>query len=221
MSDGWLGNPFRDLSTAALLRERECRQWDLADVDANPGGWAFAPESRAFLVFTLRQLNDELGRRKRLAGTANAPAWPAESGPEREARRAEERAEIKRRVRISALIHRTTHTYGEFELRRDNDIWCRCPLPGHDEQTPSFHFDDAAGTWYCFGCARGGDVFELARHLWGEPEFWRVAERLAEVAGIARPAPARPERPNVLTASGTAHALRVPAPRRHGFGGRR
>lgn len=221
MSNGWLGTPYRDLDTRALLRERECRHWDLTDLDANPDGWQFAPESRAYLVWLLRQINEEIGRRKQLVGKANAPEWPRESGPEAEARRAAERAEIKRRVRLSDLIHRTTHKYREFELRRDNDVWCCCPLPGHDEDTPSFHFDDQAGLFYCFGCRQGGDLFELARHLWGEPEFWRVAERLREMAGIERPAPPQPERPNVMRANGQAAVIRIPSPRRNAYAGRR
>ena len=220
MSDGWAVNPWRGFSTAALLRERECRAWDLADVDANPDGWRFAPESRAYLVASLRELNDELGRRKRLAGTANAPAWPAEASPEREAARAAERAEIKRRLRISDLIHRTTHKYDQFEIRRAGDVWCCCPLPGHDEDTPSFHFDDDAGVWHCFGCKRGGDLFELGRHLYGEAEFWRVVERLRDEAGLPRPERPQPVGPNLMRANGSAAVVRIAAPRRRGFGGR-
>jgi hypothetical protein len=43
----------------------------------------------------------------------------------------------------------------------------RCPLPGHDERTGSFHvYDDAARGWFCFGCARGGDIYTLGAELW-------------------------------------------------------
>jgi hypothetical protein len=217
MSDGWAVNPFRSLSTAALLRERECRQWDLADIDAHPEGWQFAPESRVFLVWTLRQINDELTRRKRLAGKPNAPAWPNES-PDRELERARERTEIKQRIRVSDLIHRTTHKYGEFERRRGNDVWCCCPLPGHDEDTPSFHFDDQQGLWHCFGCKRGGDLFELARHLWDEPEFWRVAERLRDLAGIERPARVQqPTQPNMVRPNGQPAIVRIASPRSRSY----
>lgn len=43
-----------------------------------------------------------------------------------------------------------------------------CPLPGHDDPEPSCHVYDAASEgWYCFGCGRGGDIYELAGELWG------------------------------------------------------
>lgn len=41
----------------------------------------------------------------------------------------------------------------------------RCPLPGHNDSTPSFWVYPASRSWYCFGCATGGDVFDLARHF--------------------------------------------------------
>lgn len=44
----------------------------------------------------------------------------------------------------------------------------RCPL--HDDQTASLHvYPDAARGWYCFGCRRGGTVYDLAAALWGRP----------------------------------------------------
>jgi hypothetical protein len=36
----------------------------------------------------------------------------------------------------------------------------RCPLPDHDDKTPSF-FVFSDGRWRCFGCSRGGDVVDL------------------------------------------------------------
>lgn len=43
-----------------------------------------------------------------------------------------------------------------------------CPLPGHDDQTPSCHvYDDPAAGWHCFGCGRGGTVYTLAALLGG------------------------------------------------------
>lgn len=221
MSDGWAENPYRALSTAALLREREVLQWNLAEIDARPEGWQFVPESRALMVYTLRRINEVIERRRRLVGKPNAPAWPNES-PDRELERARERSEIKERIRISDLIHRSTHKYGEFERRRGNDVWCCCPLPGHDEDTPSFHFDDQQGLFHCFGCKRGGDLFELARHLWDEPEFWRVAERLRDLAGIQRvERPAQPERPNVTRPNGQTQIVRIASPKRPAYGMRR
>lgn len=41
----------------------------------------------------------------------------------------------------------------------------RCPL--HDDRTPSLHvYEDPDRGWYCFGCARGGSIYDLAALLW-------------------------------------------------------
>ena len=43
-----------------------------------------------------------------------------------------------------------------------------CPLPGHDDKTPSFRLNLAEGWWKCFGCGRGGsDVITFACAYWG------------------------------------------------------
>jgi hypothetical protein len=42
-----------------------------------------------------------------------------------------------------------------------------CPLPGHDDKTPSFVVYTSTNSWFCFACLVGGDVIELARHAWG------------------------------------------------------
>jgi hypothetical protein len=37
-----------------------------------------------------------------------------------------------------------------------------CPLPDHDDSTPSFYvYADNERGWTCFGCGRGGDVVNL------------------------------------------------------------
>lgn len=187
----WDTNPWRELATGQLLRELDCRKWDLSDVDQHPERWQFAPESRAFLVESIRKINGELSRRRGLLGKKSAPAWPDQPRDPRA-----ELAEIKRRVSIIDLIHR--EVWREYERRGKHDVWLCCPLPGHDEQTPSFHINEEQQVWHCFGCGRGGDLFELARHLWGEGLFYRVADRLRGIAGLGRvvdPKPLPPQLP--------------------------
>jgi DNA primase len=57
---------------------------------------------------------------------------------------------------------------GPGGLKRVGNRWvAQCPLPGHDERTPSFTVFPETNSWYCFGaCQRGGDVIELARFAW-------------------------------------------------------
>ena len=57
----------------------------------------------------------------------------------------------------------------------------RCPL--HEDRTASLHvYPDAAHGWFCFGCRRGGSVYDLAAGVWGiEPRgagFVAIADRL-------------------------------------------
>jgi hypothetical protein len=41
----------------------------------------------------------------------------------------------------------------------------RCPF--HEDRTPSLHvYDDPDRGWYCFGCGRGGSLYDLASLLW-------------------------------------------------------
>ena len=54
----------------------------------------------------------------------------------------------------------------ESELRRSGGLLKgRCPLPDHEDSTPSFYcYPNGHGfydSWWCFGCNRGGDVVDL------------------------------------------------------------
>ncbi len=57
---------------------------------------------------------------------------------------------------------------GPGGLRRVGKEWVgRCPLPDHEDRSPSFTVNDEKNVWFCHGCLRGGDVVELARLAWG------------------------------------------------------
>jgi len=44
----------------------------------------------------------------------------------------------------------------------------RCPL--HEDRTPSLHvYPTAEQGWFCFGCRRGGTVYDLAAAVWKRP----------------------------------------------------
>ena len=42
----------------------------------------------------------------------------------------------------------------------------RCPLPDHEDRSPSFTVNPEKNVWFCHGCVRGGNVVELARLAW-------------------------------------------------------
>lgn len=58
-----------------------------------------------------------------------------------------------------------------------------CPVPGHDDKTPSCQlYDDH---WYCFSCGVGGSIYDLGAAIWnlgtrGE-DFKQIVKRLREV----------------------------------------
>jgi DNA primase len=57
---------------------------------------------------------------------------------------------------------------GPGGLRRVGKEWAgRCPLPDHEDKTPSFTVSPEKNLFFCHGCLRGGDVVELARLVWG------------------------------------------------------
>ena len=70
----------------------------------------------------------------------------------------------------------------------------RCPLPDHEDRTPSCRVYPSADLgWWCFGCTRGGRIYDLAslllggpwgRQLRGEP-FRRAAALVHERLGVA------------------------------------
>ena len=68
----------------------------------------------------------------------------------------------------------------------------RCPLPDHEDKTPSFTVNPEKNVWFCHGCVRGGDVIELARYAWGY-EKHAVAMAAADLLHeFGHPIPERP-----------------------------
>jgi DNA primase len=65
----------------------------------------------------------------------------------------------------------------------------RCPLPDHEDKTPSFTVNAEKNLWFCHGCVRGGDVIDLARFAWGyrKHEVTMAAANLLHEFGHAIP----------------------------------
>lgn len=57
----------------------------------------------------------------------------------------------------------------------------RCPF--HNEKTASFIVSPARGTYHCFGCNKGGDIFSFVEDIEGI-DFREALEKLAAQAGV-------------------------------------
>ena len=84
--------------------------------------------------------------------------------------------EIKERINIVEVV-------GAYvQLRRAGRTYSgKCPF--HKERTPSFHVSAERGTYKCFGCGEGGDVFSFLQKMDGI-DFPTALKQLAEKAGV-------------------------------------
>ena len=70
-------------------------------------------------------------------------------------------------------------------LRKAGRNWLGlCPF--HGEKTPSFNVSRDKGTFYCFGCKKGGDVIDFVME-YERASFAEAVERLAERFGVDLP----------------------------------
>lgn len=73
-------------------------------------------------------------------------------------------------------------------LRRVGDRWVgSCPLPGHEDKTPSFTVYPDDEHFHCYGCGAHGDVLDLHQLAHGYAEKWEAMVSLAEARGVELP----------------------------------
>ncbi len=87
--------------------------------------------------------------------------------------------EIKSRLTIDDLVGRYV------ELKRSGaSLKGLCPF--HQEKSPSFYVTPSRGTYHCFGCGKGGDVFSFLMEM-ERLTFPDALKTLAEQAGVTLP----------------------------------
>ena len=91
--------------------------------------------------------------------------------------RSEDIEEIRRRASIVDIASEY------MQVRKAGSGRFKALCPFHQEKSPSFSIDVAKGLYHCFGCQKGGDVFNLVMEL-GNLDFPEAIERLAEKTGV-------------------------------------
>lgn len=84
--------------------------------------------------------------------------------------------QIKERLSIADVVG----SYLKLE-RAGSSLKAKCPF--HNEKTPSFFVSPARGSYYCFGCNKGGDIFSFVQEFEGT-DFVGALRILAQRAGV-------------------------------------
>ena len=68
--------------------------------------------------------------------------------------------------------------------KQGRELWALCPF--HQERTASFHVNEQKQSWYCFGCQKGGDMFDFVE-LIEKTDFRGALRILADMANVELP----------------------------------
>jgi hypothetical protein len=195
-ADGW-SLLFERIPTDDIIETVAAAEWWRDAVAANRD--AHHPELPAVLADVIADAEAELARRH--------DRWSAGSGI------ALDLDTIKTRVDIAGYL---THTFGcDFQPRGHGEFVARCVFPDHDDREPSLFVNAAKGTWFCFGCRRGGDIISL-KMLTDDLTFRQAVDVLRWEAGLpARSTPATRPASDVRRRE-VRHVLRVREVSHHG-----
>lgn len=85
-------------------------------------------------------------------------------------------------------ISTTEYVYTLTGVEVEKGRRCDCPLPDHDDHSRDFAVTRTSDTgWCCYGCNRGGTIFQFAAYLWGYvvplrgDAFREVRDKLNEI----------------------------------------
>lgn len=84
--------------------------------------------------------------------------------------------DIKKRLPVSEVVSQYVKL-----TRKGDRHWGLCPF--HHEKTPSFTVLDSGGFYKCFGCGKGGSIFDFIMEM-EHVDFPQAVEILAKKAGI-------------------------------------
>jgi DNA primase catalytic core len=72
--------------------------------------------------------------------------------------------ELKHNV---SILHLCADRGIELTRQGTDDYIGRCPLPGHEDEKPSFIVTPRKNLWHCMGCDKGGSIIDLVMQLDG------------------------------------------------------
>ena len=104
--------------------------------------------------------------------------------------------EVKERLDLAEVIGRHVHL-------QKSGRYLKGLCPFHTEKTPSFYIFPDSQRWHCFGCGKGGDLFNFVMEYEGL-DFRTALEELAHQAGVEL----RPRTPEQVEAESEAERLR-------------
>jgi DNA primase len=87
---------------------------------------------------------------------------------------------IKEEIRSRADIVKVVGRYVQLQ-GKGNSLKGLCPF--HKEKTPSFHVNALKGFFHCFGCGKGGDVFNFLQEI-ENVDFYEALKMLADETGV-------------------------------------
>src|SRR5436190_5923218 len=90
--------------------------------------------------------------------------------------------DLKNRADIVRIIQ----PYAQ-DLKKKGANWMAC-CPFHQEKTPSFSVNPSKGFYKCFGCGKGGSVYNFLMEMEGL-NFPEAIKRVAEISGVMLPEP--------------------------------
>ena len=89
--------------------------------------------------------------------------------------------DLKNRADIVRIIQQYA------ELKKKGSNWMAC-CPFHQEKTASFSVNPSKGFYKCFGCGKGGSVYNFLMEMEGL-SFPEAIKRVAEITGVMLPEP--------------------------------
>ena len=90
-------------------------------------------------------------------------------------------------VREAVPVEEVARRYTELEpLSGRARFTGRCPMPDHEDKTPSFYIYPP-GCFHCYGCGRSGDVVDLEFFCGAYGELWEAMIALSVEYGVELP----------------------------------